>query len=329
MEFQYHPASGRKTVAAISLGTWGERLFVFAVAVATLLATSLWWTVPAVLARGSREAGSPAISRELAAARAEEARTRQRAAELARRELVWGDELAKVAFLYGMTPSGWPRVLDPARDILTGSDLERLALGLPLYLRGLEKGLELLAAKEQEDPGLSKRTPSIVPISGAVYEPAAFFGPRVSPWTGQEEFFCGLDLAAPEGATVTAPAEGRVVFTGRARREVAPRLWQFGSLVVLVHSPEAATVFGHLSRIEVRRGDLVGRGQKLGAVGKSGWALSPRLHYELWKPRGGAWRPTDPRFAILDQRLDAPYRSLGQMIATSAPGPPEALPGLR
>ena len=329
MELQYHPASGRKTVAAVSFGAWGERLFVLAAAVTALLAMSLWWTVPAVLSRALREADSTAVSRELAAARAAEARARRQATELARRELAWGDELAKIAFLYGVAPSAWPRVLDPARDVLTASDLGRLSLGLPLYLRGLERGTELLAAKEQEDPSLPGRTPSVVPISGAVYEPAAFFGPRVSPWTGQEEFFCGLDLAAPEGAAVAAPADGRVVFTGRARREGNPRLWQFGTLVVVVHGAQAATVFGHLSRIEVRRGDLVRRGQKLGAVGKSGWALSPRLHYELWKPQGGVWRPTDPRFAIVDQRLDAPYRSLGQMIATSAPGPPEALPGVR
>ena len=109
MELQYHPASGRKTVAAVSFGAWGERLFVLAAAVTALLAMSLWWTVPAVLSRALREADSTAVSRELAAARAAEARARRQATELARRELAWGDELAKIAFLYDVAPSAWPR----------------------------------------------------------------------------------------------------------------------------------------------------------------------------------------------------------------------------
>jgi murein DD-endopeptidase MepM/ murein hydrolase activator NlpD len=329
VELQYHPASGRRTVAAISLGRRGERILIFLVALAALLAVSLWWTVPAGLTRAVRWRESLTVARDLEISRADMVRAGGRVAALADRELAWGDDFAKIAFLYGVTPAGWPRVLDPARGILAAPDGERLTEGLPVYLRGLERGRALLAAMEQGDPGLAARTPSIAPISGAIYEPAALFGPRVSPWTGQEEFFCGLDLAAAEGAAVVAPADGRVVFTGRARRETAPRLWQFGSLVVVVHGPEAATLFGHLLRIEVRRGERVRRGQRLGAVGRSGWALSPRLHYELWKPQEGVWRPTDPLFAILDRRLDARHRSLGQMLATSAPGPTDVLPGLR
>ena len=144
----------------------------------------------------------------------------------------------------------------------------------------------------------------------------------------QEEFFCGLDLAAPEGTAVVAPADGRVVFTGRARRDLAPRLWQFGTLVVIAHGPGLATLFGHLDRAEVRRGDAVKRGQRLGVVGKTGWALSPRVHYELWRLESGRLRPTDPLFAILDGRLDDRHRSLEQMRATSAPEPWDPLPGL-
>jgi murein DD-endopeptidase MepM/ murein hydrolase activator NlpD len=151
----------------------------------------------------------------------------------------------------------------------------------------------------------------------------------MSPWTGQPEFFGGLDLAAGEGAEVRAPAGGRVVFVGRARRDRSPRLWQFGTLVVVRHGPKLVTVYGHLGRADVRRDALVRRGDRLGLVGKSGWAVSPRLHYELWRLDGGELRPTDPLFAILDPRRDARHRTLRQMLATSAPGPAEELPGLR
>jgi murein DD-endopeptidase MepM/ murein hydrolase activator NlpD len=315
-------------VSAVSLGARGERIVIFLAAIGMFLSASLWWSVPAVLRRSGRKVESQTATKRLPAARDADARARVQTAAFAERELAWGDLLARVAFLYGIPPSRWPRALDPAWGLLGGSDPERLASGLRDYLGGLERGRAVLAAVEADDPGLAARTPSIVPISGAC-EPAALFGPRVSPWTGQEEFFSGLDLAAPEGSAVVAPAQGRVVFAGRLRRERAPRLWQFGNLVVIAHGPETATLYGHLSRIEVRRGDRVRRGQRIGAVGRTGWAISPRLHYELWKPLEGGWRATDPEFAILDRRLDARRRSLEQMLATSAPGPAETLPGVR
>ncbi len=329
MEIQYHPSTGRRAVAVWPLGAAGERLLVVAAALAALAFVSLWATVPAVLARLSRDAELPARERDLEAARHADAAAQREASGAAARALAWGDRLSKIAFLYGIEPARWPRALDPARGLLFGPpDAERLPAEVEVYLRALERGRGTLEGVEKSDPTLASRTPSIVPIGGDIYEPAALFGPRVSPWTGQEEFFCGLDLAAPEGTAVIAPADGRVVFTGRARRDLAPRLWQFGTVVVISHGPGLATLFGHLDRAEARRGDVVKRGQRLGVVGKTGWAQSPRVHYELWRLEGGRLRPTDPLFAILEGRLDDRHRSLEQMRATSAPEPWDPLPGL-
>jgi murein DD-endopeptidase MepM/ murein hydrolase activator NlpD len=100
-----------------------------------------------------------------------------------------------------------------------------------------------------------------------------------------------------------------------------------GNLIVLSHGASGATVFGYLSEIDVRRGQRVARGQRLGAVGATGWAISPRLHYEYWRPAEGGLRPTDPLFAVLDHRLGRKPLSLDQMLATSAPGPLDPLPG--
>ena len=99
-------------------------------------------------------------------------------------------------------------------------------------------------------------------------------------------------------------------------------------MIVLSHGGRGATVFGHLSRIDVRRGQRVARGQRIGAVGSTGWAISPQLHYEFWRPERGTLRPTDPLFAALDRRLGRNPVSLEQMEATSAPGPLDPLPGL-
>jgi len=297
-------------------------------ALAVLLCVSLWWSVPAAVRRSEREDELRSTGGDAGATRDAAARARGAAAEFSERALAWGDELSRIAFLYGVAPSRWPRALDPGLGLLAAAEAERLADGLRAYLGGLERGRAELEACEARDPGLARRTPSIAPIVGTC-EPAGFFGPRVSPWTGEEEFFCGLDLAAPEGSVVVAPADGRVVYAGRPRREVAPRLWQFGNVVVVAHGPEWATVYGHLSRAFVRRGDWIRRGQRIGSVGRSGWALSPRLHYEVWRPQGGLWHPTDPLFTILDRRFDSGHRTLAEMLATSAPEPTGELPGLR
>ena len=326
MELQYHPASGRRAVSLLSIGPRGERVLVAAAGVAAVLFASLLYTAPIVLTRAARRADSDEVSGSLGAERKRRARADGDLAALAARAGSWGDTLTKAAFLYGLPPSRWPRALDPARDLLDSPDAARAAETLPVYLAGLERARSRLAEAEAADPGLAARTPAIAPIANAVFEPAVYFGPRVSPWTGRPEFFAGLDLASAEGADVVAPADGVVLFTGRPRRDLAPRLWQFGTVVVLSHGARWTTAFGHLARADVRRGQRLRRGDRIGTVGKSGWALSPRLHYELWLADGKAARPTDPLFAILDRRVDKGRRSLEQMLATSAPEPAEALP---
>ncbi len=117
------------------------------------------------------------------------------------------------------------------------------------------------------------------------------------------------------------------MFTGRAPRSPTGWFWRLGNLIVLSHGGGGATVLGHLSRIDVRRGQRVKRGQKIGVVGSTGWTISPQLHYEFWRPESGRLRPTDPFFAALDRRLGRIPVSLEQMEATSAPGPLDPLPG--
>jgi murein DD-endopeptidase MepM/ murein hydrolase activator NlpD len=198
--------------------------------------------------------------------------------------------------------------------------------GLDRYVAALERGRQLLEGEEAADPSLAPESPSLLPLSGDLVEPSALFGPRVSPWTGAEEFFIGLDLAAPSGTPVIAPADGTVVFAGRVPTSPRSRLWRFGNLVILSHGGRGATLFGHLGKIDARRGGRVRRGDRLGTVGATGWAMSPALHYEYWREKDGILAPTDPRFGILDRRFARFDVSLERMEATSAPGPVEPLP---
>lgn len=84
----------------------------------------------------------------------------------------------------------------------------------------------------------------------------------------------GLDVAAPTGTPLRAPAPGVVSF-------VAPDLYLTGGTVLLDHGHGLSSSFLHLSRIDVEPGQRVGRGEVLGAIGATGRATGPHMHWGL------------------------------------------------
>jgi hypothetical protein len=174
-----------------------------------------------------------------------------------------------------------------------------------------------------EDPLLSQDDPALVAAGLPAYLIALERG-RVLAQQREAD-----DAAAIRESPAILPlGAGAVAFAGTVRRSLGGRFWELGNVVVLSHGERGATVFGHLSRIDARRGQRLTRGARLGAVGATGWALSPELHYEYWRPDGKGLRPTDPLFAVLDQPLSRQPYSLAQMDATWAPGPLDPLPGI-
>jgi murein DD-endopeptidase MepM/ murein hydrolase activator NlpD len=83
----------------------------------------------------------------------------------------------------------------------------------------------------------------------------------------------GIDYAAPTGTRVRAVGDGVVEFAGIRGG--------YGNVVILRHHGQYATVYAHLSRITVRRGARVAQNDTIGAVGQTGWATGPHLHYEF------------------------------------------------
>ncbi len=82
----------------------------------------------------------------------------------------------------------------------------------------------------------------------------------------------GVDYGAPTGTAVRSVGDGVVDFAGVQNG--------YGNVIILQHRNNYKTVYAHLSRINVRRGESVSQGQNIGAVGATGWATGPHLHFE-------------------------------------------------
>jgi hypothetical protein len=93
----------------------------------------------------------------------------------------------------------------------------------------------------------------------------------------------GIDIAAPKGTQVFASRSGHVIYSGN-------KISGYGNMVIVRHPDSYATVYAHLSKILVNKGQFVSRGQKIGRVGATGRATGPHLHFEV---RNRSY-PTDP-----------------------------------
>jgi len=117
----------------------------------------------------------------------------------------------------------------------------------------------------------------------------------------------GVDYGAPTGTAVRSVGDGVVEMAG----------WQngFGNVVQVRHSGDRSTVYAHLSRIDVKKGQRIEQGMKLGAVGMTGWATGPHLHFEF---RVGG-RHMDPRtIAKASEAVTLPGYAKSQFLQTVA-----------
>jgi murein DD-endopeptidase MepM/ murein hydrolase activator NlpD len=126
----------------------------------------------------------------------------------------------------------------------------------------------------------------LVPLIGSATV-TSNFGWRIHPVIGSWIMHAGRDLAAPEGTPVVAALSGRVVSSGLAGG--------YGLAVELEHDqPQRRTLYGHLSELYVKEGEMVRQGEVIGRVGSTGLSTGPHLHFELRLPENGGWVATDP-----------------------------------
>ena len=196
-------------------------------------------------------------------------------------------------------------------------------------LRVVEALLAEIRSYERSHEAQVRTTPSICPLRAEDFVLTSPFGTRRNPFTKGLDFHAGLDLAAPVGAPIHAPADGVVVFAGRFPLRRSVSWWRYGNLVAIRHGQSFISLFGHCDRVQVRRGQRVEQGQLLANVGNTGWSTSPHLHYEVRRrAEGGDYLPVDPRIYILDHRWRDEERLLVSARQAPAAETYEPLPRL-
>jgi murein DD-endopeptidase MepM/ murein hydrolase activator NlpD len=146
-----------------------------------------------------------------------------------------------------------------------------------------------------------------MPVAGRI---TSSYGTRRHPVLGYARMHKGMDIGAPYGAPIYAATDGMVTHSGRNGG--------YGNFVRISHAGGYATGYGHMSRIAVRAGTRVRKGQVIGYVGSTGMSTGPHLHYELYR-NGAAVNPRSVSFSSMRQLtggdLGAFRSKLGQLLA--------------
>jgi len=99
----------------------------------------------------------------------------------------------------------------------------------------------------------------------------------------------GIDISAPRGTRIYAPADGTVIYAGH-------RFHGYGRMIMIEHSPIFTTLYGHCQKLLVHSGEAVKRGNLIALVGRTGHATAPHLHFEVRVKR----EPVDPLVYLED-----------------------------
>jgi murein DD-endopeptidase MepM/ murein hydrolase activator NlpD len=147
-------------------------------------------------------------------------------------------------------------------------DLDALNRRANILVRSINEAYDSLAIHQAR----MAATPSIMPTKG--WLSSAFAAERVHPILHMARPHEGIDVSAPMGAEIEAPAAGVVTDVS----------WEdgYGNILTIDHGFGIVTRYAHCSKILVGRGQRVKRGQRVALVGSTGLSTGPHLHYEVW-----------------------------------------------
>lgn len=185
------------------------------------------------------------------------------------------------------------------------SKLDMLKRQMVLQSKSLDTVLNM--AKEQEK--MLASIPSLKPVrSDKLARNVSLlsgFGYRIHPIFKVPKMHWGIDFTAPKGTPIQATGAGRVI--------KAERSSSYGYHVVIDHGYGYETLYAHMSRIDVKKGDKVVRGQQLGLVGSTGRSTAPHCHYEITY-KG---KKVNPIYYCMDGLTPEEYQELVEAAETA------------
>lgn len=172
---------------------------------------------------------------------------------------------------------GGPLILPSS---MSPTELQRAVDALAHQVEAKSDAISLIESQMLEDRLRKSLLPTSLPVEAQWN--ASTYGWRVDPFTGERAMHEGVDIVAPVGTTIRSAAAGVVISTERHP--------QYGNLVEIDHGKDLTTRYAHASRIMVKVGQLVKRGQVIAEVGTTGRSTGPHLHFEV-RIRGLAQNP--------------------------------------
>jgi murein DD-endopeptidase MepM/ murein hydrolase activator NlpD len=165
-------------------------------------------------------------------------------------------------------------LLEPDQRALSASELASLLDGLTRQMELASDHMMVLDAELLLRQASQGKLPMDRPVTASGYL-SSVFGIRTDPFTGRRARHEGLDFADQPGAPVLAAESGMVI-----KVTAHP---QYGNALEIEHGNGLVTRYGHTSRVLVKQGDLVKRGQPIAEIGSTGRSTGPHLHFEVLK----------------------------------------------
>ena len=157
--------------------------------------------------------------------------------------------------------------------INTSKRLDQIAKQLYVQSKSYDEVIELATNKEE----MLASIPAIQPIPNKnLKRMASGYGYRIHPVYKTRKLHTGMDFTSPTGTEIYATGNGKVVKIKKTRRG-------YGMHIVIDHGFGYSTLYGHMSKFNVRKGQTVKRGDVIGYVGNTGTSTAPHLHYEVHK----------------------------------------------
>ena len=179
-------------------------------------------------------------------------------------------------------------------EAMSATELQRAVDALASQVEAKSDAISMIESQLLEDRIKKSLLPTSLPVEAQWN--ASAYGWRVDPFTGERALHEGVDFVAPIGTNIAAAASGVVVS--------AERHPQYGNLVEIDHGNDLTTRYAHASKILVKPGQLVKRGQNVAEVGSTGRSTGPHLHFEV-RIRGMAQNPD--RFLRLAKNAGKPF----------------------